>query len=187
MKTIPYPKIFLKNLPILWKKPDFCCGFDSGTGGTSATATGPVFTDGPKPGAGVLATVAALSGVAIPEGVPVGTVCLGAVYASVVVTSEWISPGGTTGLVGGAGGAASPSLSASGKAVSAGVELGPSGWEAAAFATIACPGLAAGWPGSLGAPVLATETIGGGAAGQPQVSRSWSTTSWTLPCSNRTR
>ena len=46
---------------------------------SSATATGPVFTDGPNPGAGAVATVAALSGVAIPEGVPVGTVCFGAV------------------------------------------------------------------------------------------------------------
>lgn len=74
-----YPKIFAKNLPSLWKKPDFCCGFGWGAGGASAIATGPVFTDGPNPGAGVLAVVAALSGVAIPEGVPVGTVCVGAV------------------------------------------------------------------------------------------------------------
>jgi hypothetical protein len=73
-----YPKIFAKNLPILWKNPDLCCGFGCGAGGASATATGPVSTDGPNPGTGAVATVAALSGVAIPVGVPVGTVCFGA-------------------------------------------------------------------------------------------------------------
>lgn len=74
-----YPKIFAKNLPILWKNPDLCFGFGCGAGGTSATSTGPVFTDGPNPGTGAVASVAALSGVAIPDGVPVGTVCCGAV------------------------------------------------------------------------------------------------------------
>jgi hypothetical protein len=74
-----YPNIFLNNLPILWKKPGLGSDFGRGTGGASATATGPVFTEGPNPGAGALATVAALSGVAIPDGVPVGTVCCGAV------------------------------------------------------------------------------------------------------------
>jgi len=49
---------------------------------------GPLDTVGPNPGAGAVATVAALSGVAMPDGVPVGTVCFGAEYASVLVTSE---------------------------------------------------------------------------------------------------
>lgn len=69
-----------KKWPILWKRPG--CDFDLGAGslaGACAVATGPEFTVGPKPGAGSVATVAALSGVAMPDAVPVGTVCFGAV------------------------------------------------------------------------------------------------------------
>lgn len=80
-----YPKIFAKKWPILWNKPDLCFAFG---GAGCAAMTGPPDIVGSNPGAGVVATVAALSGVAIPEGVPVGTVCFGAEYASVLVASE---------------------------------------------------------------------------------------------------
>src|SRR5271170_2920621 len=81
------------------------------------------------------------------------------------------------GCDGGGGGAFSPSLSANGKAVSAGVDEGPPmDWPGfAGFAlVVTMPGAA-----------LATDT--GAAAGHPQGSGSLSTTCCRLPCSNITR
>lgn len=73
--TLPYPKIRTKKCPMVPKNPRLC-GLAAGV---SATAPGPVLTVGPNPGAGSEATVAALSGVAMPSGVPTGTARFGAI------------------------------------------------------------------------------------------------------------
>jgi len=133
-----------------WKTPPPPV-FAAATGATGADAT-----SGAGAGGGAGATAA--GGDTGAGGAERAGAGFSPLYVSGTVTWAWVSPDGASGTLRGAGGAASPSLSAMGKAVSAGVDEGP---------PTGCPG-AAGLADVV--PVLATEMDG--VVGHPQGSGS---------------